>query len=67
MVKIYRGWIHGEKRDEEVLLDMGIKVGKWDEGLKAWEPCDVTGEQLEKLDRLWGRFIWGLEVVEVEK
>lgn len=64
MARIYRGWIHGERKDEVVLVDLGIKVGEWDENLKAWTPCDVTGEGLEKLDRLWGRFIWGLEVVE---
>lgn len=64
MARIYRGWIHGERKDEDVLRELGIKVGPWDEGLKAWTPCDVTADALDKMDRLWGRFIWGLEVVE---
>lgn len=64
MARIYRGWIHGDRKDEDILRELGVKVGPWDEELKAWTPCDVTGDALEKLDRLWGRFIWGLEVAE---
>lgn len=64
MSTIYRGWIHGDKADVETLQQLGIKVGPWDENVKAWTPCDVTPQALDLLDRMWGRFIWGLEVVE---
>jgi hypothetical protein len=67
MAKIYRGWIHGDQKDEEVLRELGVKVGEWDESLKAWTLCDVTADVLDKLDRRWGRFIWGLDVVEDDK
>ena len=63
-MKIYRGWIHGDLADEAVLSELGVKVGPWVEDLKAWTPCDVTPLVLDRLDRMWGRFIWGLNIVE---
>ena len=66
MAKIYRGWIHGREEDADVLRDLGVKLGAWVDELKAWTKCDVTPEVLDKLDRMWGRFIWGLNVVDVD-
>lgn len=66
MSKIYRGWISGEKSDRDILQQFGVKIGPWEESIEAWTPCDVTPEALHRLDQMWGRFIWGLEVVEVE-
>jgi hypothetical protein len=65
MAQIYRGWIHGQKDDANVLLDLGVKLGPWSDELQAWTQCDVTASVLDRLDRMWGRFIWGLDVVEV--
>lgn len=62
--KIFRGWISGDKNDLEILQQLGVKVGPWEESVKAWVNCDVTPIVLQSLDRMWGRFIWGLEVVE---
>jgi hypothetical protein len=61
---IYRGWISGDKNDLEILQQLDIKIGPWEESVKAWTPCNVTPEALIRLDRMWGRFIWGLDVVE---
>ena len=65
MAKIYRGWIHGQQDDADVLLDLGVKLGPWSDELQAWTPCDVAPLVLDRLDRMWGRFIWGFNVVEV--
>jgi len=62
--KIFRGWISGDKSDLEILQQLGVKVGPWEESIEAWTPCDVTQIALKSLDRMWGRFIWGLNVVE---
>ena len=64
MSKIFRGWISGDKNDREILQQLGVKVGPWEESIEAWTPCDVTPEALKRLDRMWGRFIWGLNVVD---
>lgn len=63
--RIYRGWIHGEEKDAPALRDLGVKLGAWDEHLKAWLNCEVTPDVLDKLDSRWGQFVWGLDVVEV--
>jgi len=67
MAQIYRGWISGTKDDVEVLKELGVTVGPWVEELRAWTPCDVTAAALQRLDRMWGRFIWGLNVVETSE
>ena len=66
-MKIYRGWISGAKDDAPILKELGVELGPWVEELDGWTPCDVTPAALRHLDRMWGRFIWGLEVVEKEK
>jgi len=66
MSKIFRGWISGDKNDREILQQLGVKVGHWEDSVEAWTPCDVTPKALKRLDRMWGRFIWGLNVVENE-
>jgi hypothetical protein len=63
--KIYRGWIHGQQEDADVLRELGVKLGPWEDQLQAWTPCDVSPAVLNLLDRMWGRFIWGFTVVEV--
>lgn len=65
MPQIYRGWIHGRHEDAEVLEALGVKLGPWNEDLQAWTNCDVTPAVLDRLDKRWGRFLWGLNVVEV--
>lgn len=64
MAQIYRGWIHGDQKDAELLTSIGVKLGPWDSEIGAWSPCDLSVEVMEKLDGLWGQFIWGLELVE---
>jgi hypothetical protein len=66
MATLYRGWIAGEKKDEKVLLDLGVKLGPWNEGQQDWTSCEVSSDVMEKLDSLWGRFVWGLDPVKVE-
>lgn len=40
---------------------LGINVGEWYEPEREFQRCVVSLEALEKLDPLWGRYIWGLE------
>lgn len=65
MAKIYRGWIEGDPKEAGVLTGIGVKLGPLDEKLKLWSACEVSPEAMEKLDGLWGQFIWGLDPVEV--
>lgn len=65
MAQIYRGWIHGDEKDAEMLTSIGVKLGPWDPKIYGWPTCDVPSEAMEKLDGWWGQFIWGLEPVEV--
>jgi hypothetical protein len=65
MAKVYRGWIEGNFEDAEALISIGVKLGAWDEKLRTWSSCEVTPEILEKMDSFWGKFIWGLDPVEV--
>ena len=63
------GWITGRFKDGHLLSDIGIELTDYtvDEEAKAfetwvqWNNVTVTPEQMEKLDQLFGRFIWGLE------
>lgn len=66
-MKIYRGWIHGKFDDAQVLVDLGVELGPWHDDIQAWKPCHVTPEVLDRLNRMWGRFLWGLDVVHKEE
>lgn len=60
------GWIQPcdpestEQSAREELTALGINVGEWDDLIKEFKRCAVTGVAMEKLDPLWGRYIWGL-------
>ena len=63
-MKIYHGWIHGKPEDAEVLRDLGVELGPWHEDIQAWKPCELTPQVLDRLQRMLGRFLWGLDVIE---
>jgi hypothetical protein len=62
-----RGWIQPcdpeatEQSARAELSDLGVDVGQWDDKIKEFKGCIVTGEALTNLDPFWGRYIWGLQ------
>lgn len=44
----------------EELIALGVKVGTWDLFQSEFQDCEVSETALEKLDPLWGKYIWGL-------
>ncbi len=55
-----RGWIGGESKNAGELVEMGITLGQWNDEWGGWNDCIVTREAFERLDPLWGRFVWKL-------
>jgi hypothetical protein len=61
-----RGWIQPCGNSSEVanyrrvLEGLGIQVGPWDMVRRQFDECAVSIPALEKLDPLWGQYIWGL-------
>lgn len=62
--KIYTGWIIASPDDRLELEVLGVELGDWDQETGCFENCKVPAPALEKLDRYWGRFTWGLEPEE---
>ena len=60
------GWIAAHKKDEQFLIDLGIKLGERKElsnkKIKTviFDNCIMSKGVMEKLDKYWGRFVWGL-------
>jgi hypothetical protein len=63
---VLRGWIQpcGNSSDvsnyRRVLEAAGVQVGPWDMMTRQFDECFVSMSALERLDPLWGQYIWGL-------
>lgn len=63
---VLRGWIQPCENTSNVdnyrrvLESAGVQVGPWDEKAWAFQDCVVSLSAAEKLDALWGQYIWGL-------
>lgn len=61
-----RGWIQpcGGQVDVATLRSelesVGVRVGVWDMFASEFQECEVSLSAMDKLDPLWGRYIWGL-------
>lgn len=60
----WRGWIIGTENDRQLLKRLGITIIKSKREINnkiEFDVNEITGEVLSKLDKYWGRLIWGLE------
>lgn len=64
---VLRGWIRpceGQPTDPAVirteLSALGVEVGTWDLFQSEFQDCKVSIAALNRLDPLWGKYIWGL-------
>jgi|GEM_PF-5987037 len=57
---MYKGWIAGREEDRKFLEQLGVKVGIYSKESNCFEDCYVSSEALERLNKHWGRFFWGL-------
>lgn len=66
-IKQLRGWIQpcdpetSESAARVELETLGVDVGPWHEKIEEFQNCIVSREAMDKLDPLWGRYIWGLQ------
>jgi hypothetical protein len=56
----YIGWIGGKEADRAALAALGVRVGIWNQEAECFDGCEVSPEVLKRLDKEWGRYIWGL-------
>lgn len=60
------GWIKPCDRDVDVdahrqkLASLGVEVGAWDMFDAEFVGCRVSDSAMDKLEDLWGEYIWGL-------
>lgn len=60
------GWIQPCDSDDvdacrAELEALGVEIGSWDSDAKEFYDCVVSDAVMDKLDTLWGRYIWGLQ------
>lgn len=59
------GWIKPATREFDVntcrqeLTALGVVVGPWDMFAAEFVDCKVSEQAFDKLDDLWGKYIWG--------
>lgn len=58
-----RGWIIAPEGDRQRLEELGVELGEYDITGQSFEDCVVSEEAMERLNPLWGMYIWGLEHV----
>ena len=59
---VLRGWIVALQSDRPELESLGIILGSFDSQVEEYQDCVVSEEAFKKLDPLWGKYIWGLQV-----
>lgn len=59
-ILVYRGWIGGKESDRAALEALGVEVGTWNREAECFDGCRVLPAALARLDRRWGKYIWGL-------
>ncbi|MGI0148706.1 MAG: hypothetical protein ACREDF_04145 [Thermoplasmata archaeon] len=59
-IVLYVGWIGGKESDRETLERLGVKLGSYNSDSETWDGCEVPEKVLGRLDKLWGKYIWGL-------
>jgi hypothetical protein len=63
-----RGWIKpldwymDVSAHRRTLEAIGVQVGVWDMAQSEFQECVVPASAMEKLDSLWGQYIWGLSL-----
>ncbi len=59
----WRGWIIVERRDDaEELKALGVELGAYSSEDHEFA-AELDEAAMDKLNKLWGRFYWGLEPV----
>ena len=59
-IVVYVGWIGGKETDRPALEALGVRVGHWNREATCWDGCEVPERVMDRLDREWGKWIWGL-------
>jgi hypothetical protein len=63
---VLRGWIQPCENTSNVanyrrvLEEAGVRVGPWNESGWMFQDCVVPASAFERLNPLWGQYIWGL-------
>lgn len=62
---MYKGWISysrmlSEETARAELEGMGITLGPLDRETQTFEDCLVSEAAFDKLDSVWGPYVWGL-------
>lgn len=61
------GWIKPLRSDFDIeqcrkeLAACGVEVGAWDMFDREFVNCKASEAALDKLDDLWGDYVWGME------
>jgi len=53
-------WYMDVSAHRRALEAIGVQVGVWDMMQSEFQECVVPSSAIEKLDPLWGQYIWGL-------
>lgn len=55
-----RYWIAADPADAGFLREVvGVDIGPYDFKNREFSPCSINEKAFNKLDPLWGRFVWG--------
>ncbi len=57
---VYVGWIGGKESDRQALESLGVQVGTWNQEGGCFDRCEVSLKALDRLDKKWSKYIWGL-------
>lgn len=58
-----KGYIIAPEGDWKKLEELGIILGDYSSRGQSFENCIVSEKALDKLNPLWGTYMWGLEDV----